>query len=243
VSRYTGTTGWAKTSIDLTPYIGQATLYLGFVGISEYGSNIYLDDVSISALQPVLPLDITISGNGNGSVTVTTDPQDDNPVIFCTTGTCTADYPLNVSVILTPVPNATSTFDNWTAPCIGNGVCSFTMDTAKSVTATFNLAPVAFNITTATPYASLSTALFEALPGAEIRVLDTLLDGAVIMDKSIILNGGWNATYQSKSGLPTILNGDLTLRDGDTAIESIDLKGTLFIEGGNLRVTDVTILP
>ncbi len=243
VSRYSSTYGWTRTSIDLTPYIGQTTLYLGFVGISEYGSNIYLDDVSISALQTALPLNITISGSGGGAVSVTTDPLDANLAFSCTTGTCTATFPLNTSVILAPAPSTTATFDNWSAPCSGSGVCTLTMDTEKGVTATFSLAPVAMNFTTSTPYASLATALHEALPSAEIRILDTLLDGAVIMDKTLFLNGGWNAAYQSKSGLPTTFNGGLTLLNGDSAIETVDVKGMLLIQGGNLHVNNVRIHP
>jgi hypothetical protein len=48
VARYNGSTGWAKVSIDLTAYLGK-TLYLGFLGISSYGNDIYLDDVSVIA--------------------------------------------------------------------------------------------------------------------------------------------------------------------------------------------------
>jgi hypothetical protein len=46
VSRYNGTTGWSQVSIDLSVYKGQ-TIRLGFVGISAYGNDIYLDDVSV----------------------------------------------------------------------------------------------------------------------------------------------------------------------------------------------------
>ena len=46
VSRYNGTTGWSKVSIDLTAYKGK-TLFIGFMGISAYGNDIYLDDVSV----------------------------------------------------------------------------------------------------------------------------------------------------------------------------------------------------
>ena len=48
VSRYSATTGWAQATIDLTAYKGQ-TVYLGFLGISAYGNDCYLDDVTVSA--------------------------------------------------------------------------------------------------------------------------------------------------------------------------------------------------
>ena len=48
ISRYTGSTGWAQATIDLSAYKGQ-TVYLGFLGISAYGNNITLDDVTVTA--------------------------------------------------------------------------------------------------------------------------------------------------------------------------------------------------
>ncbi len=48
VSRYRATAGWAQETIDLSAYKGQ-TVYLGFVGISAYGNNITLDDVTVTA--------------------------------------------------------------------------------------------------------------------------------------------------------------------------------------------------
>ena len=47
ILRNDGTTGWTQVSIDLSAYRGK-TVYLGFVGISASGNNIYLDDVEIS---------------------------------------------------------------------------------------------------------------------------------------------------------------------------------------------------
>jgi bacillopeptidase F (M6 metalloprotease family) len=48
VNRYTGSTGWTQASIDLSAYKGQ-TVYLAFVGVSAYGNDEYLDDVTVSA--------------------------------------------------------------------------------------------------------------------------------------------------------------------------------------------------
>ncbi|MBK9967965.1 MAG: choice-of-anchor J domain-containing protein [Holophagales bacterium] len=47
VSRYSATTGWTQATIDLSAYKGQ-TVYLGFLGISAYGNNISLDDVTVT---------------------------------------------------------------------------------------------------------------------------------------------------------------------------------------------------
>ncbi|MBK9090495.1 MAG: pre-peptidase C-terminal domain-containing protein [Holophagales bacterium] len=48
ISRYSATNGWVQATIDLSAYKGQ-TVYLGFLGISAYGNNITLDDVTVTA--------------------------------------------------------------------------------------------------------------------------------------------------------------------------------------------------
>ncbi|MDX9736006.1 MAG: choice-of-anchor J domain-containing protein, partial [Thermoanaerobaculia bacterium] len=48
ISRYSGSTGWAQVTIDLSAYKGQ-TVRLGFLGISAYGNNMTLDDVTVTA--------------------------------------------------------------------------------------------------------------------------------------------------------------------------------------------------
>jgi hypothetical protein len=46
INRYDGSTGWKQHTIDLTAYKG-TTIQLGFLGISAYGNNEFLDDVTI----------------------------------------------------------------------------------------------------------------------------------------------------------------------------------------------------
>ena len=46
VYRYNGTSGWSQSSVDLSTYKGK-TVYLGFLGISDYGNDVYLDDVTV----------------------------------------------------------------------------------------------------------------------------------------------------------------------------------------------------
>jgi len=50
---------------------------------------------------------------------------------------CSASFDAGTVVVLTPTPNATSTFTGWSGACSGTGTCMVTMDSAKSVTATF----------------------------------------------------------------------------------------------------------
>ncbi len=48
-SRYLTATGWTQITVDLSAYSGQPGLRLAFLGISEYGNDVYIDDVSLSA--------------------------------------------------------------------------------------------------------------------------------------------------------------------------------------------------
>ena len=76
VNRYTGSTGWAQATVDLSAYKG-STVYLGFLGISAYGNDEYLDDVLVtgSGTGPAtytVSGTITLSGAGLSGVTVST---------------------------------------------------------------------------------------------------------------------------------------------------------------------------
>jgi pseudomonalisin len=76
VSRYTGATGWAQATVDLSAYKGQ-TVQLGFLGISAYGNDVYLDDVAVTGSGTGTPTysvsgTVTLSGAGLAGVTVST---------------------------------------------------------------------------------------------------------------------------------------------------------------------------
>jgi len=47
VNRYDGSTGWKQHTIDLSAYKG-TTVTLGFLGISAYGNNEFIDDVTVT---------------------------------------------------------------------------------------------------------------------------------------------------------------------------------------------------
>jgi hypothetical protein len=183
-------------------------------------------------------LTVTKSGTGSGTVTTNVAPG----TLSWTGSTGTASYTDGASVTLTATPETISTFGGWSGDCTADP-CILTMDAAKTVTATFTLAPVAKNITKALSYFSLATALSEAAAGDEIDILDTQLDGAVSLDKAITLSGGWNATYLGLSGQPTTLNGDLTIQSGGSIVGTVDVKGKLVIQSGSLRANGVTVRP
>ncbi len=85
-------------------------------------------------LLPTYTLTVMKSGNGTGSVTSSPDG------VLCG-ATCSADFPQNQVVTLTPTPSADSKFASWGGACGGSGACQVTMSAARSVTATFTLLP------------------------------------------------------------------------------------------------------
>ena len=203
-----------------------------------------LSSAEISSMLPSYTLAVTVSGNGGG--TITSAPQGANPIgITCTSGTCTTTFPFNTPVTLAATLNAITTFGSWGGDCSGSGACGFTMDTDKTVTATLIQAPLAKNTTCNKTYPTLADALTDTdratFSGDELLLLGTSYDGAVSLNKGFVLNGGWNATYLGLSGLPTILNGDLTIQNGGSTAGSVDVKGKLVIQGGCLRANGVTV--
>jgi predicted outer membrane repeat protein len=79
-------------------------------------------------------LTVTKTGNSTGTVTATPGAIDCGP-------TCSDLYDPNTTVTLTAVADAETTFAGWTGDCASAGTnttCTITMESARSVTATFN---------------------------------------------------------------------------------------------------------
>jgi uncharacterized repeat protein (TIGR02543 family) len=90
-------------------------------------------------------------GSSTASGTVTSSPTG----LSCstpTTGatrTCSSNFGFNATVTLTAAPAAGSTFSGWSGACTGTtATCTVTMNAARSVTASFSLAPQSLTVTT-----------------------------------------------------------------------------------------------
>jgi len=83
---------------------------------------------------PAVYYTLTVSKTGTGSGTVT------GPGINCGTD-CSEDYSEGTSVTLYASAATGSTFAGWSSACSGTGNCVVTMNSAKTVTATFNSTP------------------------------------------------------------------------------------------------------
>ncbi|MGB0911491.1 MAG: InlB B-repeat-containing protein [Nitrospirales bacterium] len=85
-------------------------------------------EVSMPASTTTNTLSVSIVGNGKVS---------SNPTEIECTSSCDASFEQGQSVTLAAAPQTGSTFSQWTGACSGSGSCQVTMDSAKSVTATF----------------------------------------------------------------------------------------------------------
>jgi sugar lactone lactonase YvrE len=84
---------------------------------------------------------LTVSKSGNGTVVSAPDG------INCGTS-CRASFTNGTSVTLSATPADGNRFSGWSGACTGTGACVVTMDSAKSVTATFvnSQTPTTFNL-------------------------------------------------------------------------------------------------
>lgn len=220
-----GVTGGAATvsatsiTLPVSVTAGAAT-GAGTVTVTTSGGSIS-SAFTVSAA-PQNQLTVTIGGTGIGSV------NSNIAGIACTTGSsanCSAPYNSTDSVILTESPGS-STFAGWGGDCSSfttATTCTVAMSAVRNVTATFNSPAQA--MIGSTPYATLASAYGSAASGATIMLMDGIMTGPLTVDKSIALDGGYNSSFNAKTGLPTILSG-----------------GALTVTTGSLTVADVEVM-
>ncbi|SJZ82091.1 Abnormal spindle-like microcephaly-assoc'd, ASPM-SPD-2-Hydin [Trichlorobacter thiogenes] len=214
-----------------------ATLNIASNGTTTATRNITLNGTGVA---PTWPLTVSVSGSGSG--TVTSDA--DHAGIGCP-AMCQASFASGAVVTLSQYPSSISTFGGWSGAC-SSDPCVVTMDAAKNVTASFVLAPLAINKTyNNKAYQTLVDALTDlarsAVSGDELLLLGTSYDSAVSLNKGYILNGGWSATYQTKSDLPTTLNNGLTVTSGASTANTLEVRGQLLLQNGSLKVNGVVV--
>jgi len=177
-------------------------------GIASAASN------SVTPLPVMRQLTVIISGTGGGSVNgdISCNSESSCPSQNFTSGT-------TVNLIATPDVN--STFSGWTGDCIiSSSICSTTMDSAKSVIASFNIASKA--MIGSTGYTSFTDAYLEASDSPTIiKMLGDVLPIISVISKPLVLKGGYLPDYsRSTSGYTTLL-GSLTIRSGSVVADRI----------------------
>lgn len=132
----------------------------------------------------VLDRVLTVSKNGDGSGTVTSDPAG----LDCGS-TCSKDFAPGTQVTLTATAAAGSTFTGWSGDCAGAGTtCQLPMDSDRSATATFRADPDLTVSTTGTGSGTVtsdpagvscgSTCSFAFAFGASVTLTAAAADGS-----------------------------------------------------------------
>ena len=93
--------------------------------------------VTASFIQILQPLTVQVSGDGAVRST---------PAGIDCPGDCGEDYAQGTAVTLSQTADPGFAFDGWSGDCSGTGACQVTMDQARSVQATFELAIVSYSV-------------------------------------------------------------------------------------------------
>ncbi|QOX78507.1 hypothetical protein FY034_06045 [Trichlorobacter lovleyi] len=236
------TAGWYNYSFAIPGTFAGTTNYLIFKGISGYGNNIHIDDISVlgvPAIQPTLTINLvsTAAGvvNGGGSIS--------GSGISCSsvnggtkTGTCSASFSSGSTVTLAAAADANSTFTTFSGPagCTTAGGCSFSITADTTVTGSFAGAYKA-KISGGSGYDTLTLAHANAGDNAiilarELHNATTLAVEPFVEDltvtKPVTLKGGYNAGFSSNSGIYSTLSGILTIggTTGSLTVENLIIK-------------------
>ena len=122
-------------------------------GVANAASSNGGDIGAVEAQSEPAPRSLTVTTNGFGTVTSSPDGID------CGSD-CSASFPAGTVVTLTAVASTSpaseeSVFAGWSGACSGTDTCTVTMDSARSVTATFDLKPSIAFVTSTTQTGNL----------------------------------------------------------------------------------------
>ena len=158
---------------------------------------------------------LLVSREGTGSGAIVSMPNGIN----CG-NTCTASYAANTQVVLSVQAAMDSTFSGWSGSCSGTGTCTVTMDSIKSVTASF--------------------ALKSAVTGLKNRLAAGSYYSAVLRDAGSLWAWGSNSSGQVGDGSITRRTRPVQVGIGYTAVAAggyhtlaLDTDGNLWAWGEN----------
>lgn len=136
------TTFDSGTGVSLTATPSSGWIFAGWggacAGTGNCNVNMSAAELVTATFTQVFALSVSVAGGG----TVASSPAGIN----CP-GTCSANFNSGTMVTLTATPGAGTTFAGWGGACTGTGSCIVTMNTAKSVTATFGVVSFPLTVT------------------------------------------------------------------------------------------------
>jgi probable HAF family extracellular repeat protein len=126
----------SDSAVTLTATPNANSLFSGWSGActGTGACQVTLDTAkNVTATFVLKPQTLTITQSGGGTGIVAS-----NPAGIACPGTCNASFGSGTAVILTATPDINSTFFGWSGDCSGTGPCQVTLDSAKTVTASFS---------------------------------------------------------------------------------------------------------
>lgn len=136
------------TTVTLTAAPSTGSTFVGWSGAGCSGTGTCSITMnapeSVSALFSLQSFTLSVGQSGSGTGTITSSVGGINCGASCAT---LLDF--GTVVTLTATPGVGSTFAGWSGACTGLGPCTLTMSAAASVTAAFDLRPIAVTVTRA----------------------------------------------------------------------------------------------
>ena len=186
---------------------------LGGIGLGN-GNFIGGEVYTINKTTTTFTLNVSKNGTGTGKVT-------SNPAGIDCGLTCSAIYIYNTIITLTATPSIDSTFTGWGGACSGTGTCTVTMESIKSVSATFLFGSLVITVTTIADNTSQDgqCSLREAITNANDNAT-TYTDciGGIAANMIIFSDALATATITLTSTLPNISDLDGLIVDGGSDI-------------------------
>jgi hypothetical protein len=181
--------------------------------------NTYLDNVVLTGTGPntvKVNFDSPTVPPGGGTVVFTPPPE--IGTANCNS-TCSRDYPIGTTVILTAYVDGNSLFDLWTGDCSGKD-CSVKMDANREVTTAFSYVKPAKvgNMF----YDTLNAAYGDTNAGAILAREYTFTENLDV-GKNISISGGYDTSFNTRHGFTTI-NGKLTISTGSMKADSLAIR-------------------
>jgi parallel beta-helix repeat protein len=171
------------------------------------------------------PLTVTLTVQGSGKGTVTSDPAG----IATNVSTTSTAYGYGDNLLLTAKADEYHLFSGWSGGCTNKtGNCAMTLTGDFAVTAAFDfdtLHAVRLNRPTPIYYPTLLEAYTNAANGDTIQAWATTYEEILNLNgnKRVTFSGGYDQGYTAVKG-KTELKGKLTLGNGVTVLENIEVR-------------------
>lgn len=177
----------------------------------------------------VLPYShLAVNINGYGTVSGTSAQQ---TYFYCNKNLCSNSFHPGDQISLTATPYSSDfIFDGWFGDCnAATGTCDLMLNQNRQVTATFIakdrvlLIDNGYAYGRSSPAAAYGGNLYGTTPTIKMQAATFIGNLALDKDVAVVLEGGYNNTFQSNPGW-SVINGTVTIRSGSLTIDRVILQ-------------------